>query len=42
MRTALDTVIRLAYFLLPWPANQLAASYLAAIAQLVERFTRNE
>ena len=42
MRAALDTAIGLAYFLVPWPANQLAANYLAAIAQLVERFTRNE
>ena len=42
MRAALDTAIGLAYFYVPWPDNQLAANYLAAIAQLVERFTRNE
>lgn len=42
MRAALDTIVALTYFLVPWPANQLAANYLAAIAQLVEQFTRNE
>ena len=42
MRVALDTIVSLAYFLFPWPANQLAANYLAAIAQMVEQFTRNE
>ena len=42
MRAPLDTVIGLDYFLVRGPANHLAPNYLAAIAQLVERFTRNE
>lgn len=42
MRTALDTILGLTYFFVPWPANQLAANYLAAIAQLVEQITRND
>ena len=42
MQSALDTILVPTYFSIPWPANQLAANYLAAIAQLVEQFTRNE